>query len=142
MVRTIEDILGLEHLSLYTAALRPMTDVFDLDQRDWKFRASPSIYLKSTQLPIPSSEFASTKTLQPTRDAAYWAQKTAEFDFSKEDNLKDPEKFNRIIWEGLKGNVPYPSTRSGANLRKDRKHLLINPSARSFFGVILDKVGV
>lgn len=127
MVRTIEDILGLEHLSLYTATLRPMTDVFDLDQVDWRFRASPSIYLKSTQLPIPSSEFVSAKTLQPTRDAAYWAEKTAEFDFSKEDNLKDPEKFNRIIWEGLKVNVPYPSTRSGANLRKNRKHVVTNP---------------
>ena len=127
MVRTIEDILGLEHLSLYTATLRPMTDVFDLNQREWRFRAKPSSILRDTLLPIPSSEFVSAKTLQPTRDAAYWAEKTAEFDFSKEDNLKDPEKFNRIIWEGLKVNVPYPSTRSGANLRKGRKHLLINP---------------
>ena len=129
MVRTIEDILGLEHLSLYTATLRPMTDVFDLDQRKWSFRANPSIYLKNTKLPIPSCAFVSAKTLKPTHDAAYWAEKTAEFDFSKEDNLKDPEKFNRIIWEGLKVNVPYPSTRSGANLRKDRKHIQTQESA-------------
>jgi hypothetical protein len=66
MVRTIGDILGLEHLSLYTATLRPMTDVFDLNQRDWRFRAKPSSFLRDTQLLIPSSEFVSAKTLQPT----------------------------------------------------------------------------
>ena len=30
MVRTIEDVLGLEHLNLNTAYQRPMTDVFNL----------------------------------------------------------------------------------------------------------------
>jgi hypothetical protein len=105
-----------------------MTDVFDLNQRDWRFRAKPSSYLAKTLLPIPSSEFVSAKTLQSTRDAAYWAEKTAEFDFSKEDNLKDPEKFNRIIWEGLKGDVPYPSMHSGTDLRKNKEHLLPDPS--------------
>gem|GEM_PF-5365479 len=38
---------------------------------------------------------------QPT-DAAHWAEETAEFDFSADDNLKNPGEFNRIIWKGLK----------------------------------------
>jgi hypothetical protein len=37
-------------------------------------------------------------------------------DFSKED-LNDPAAFNRIIWEGMKGDKPYPAVRSGVELR-------------------------
>jgi hypothetical protein len=34
-------------------------------------------------------------------------------------------KFNRIIWEGLHGsNVPYPTVRSGADLRQNRVLIL------------------
>jgi hypothetical protein len=52
------------------------------------------------------------------------ADKTAEFDFSVEDNLKDPDKFNRITWEGVTGDIPYPTERNGADLRKNRAELL------------------
>jgi len=38
-------------------------------------------------------------------------------DFSQED-LNNPDQFNRILWEGLMGEKPYPSTRSGADLRR------------------------
>ena len=37
-------------------------------------------------------------------------------DFSKED-MNDPAAFNRIIWEGIKGNQSYPRERSGAEMR-------------------------
>lgn len=49
---------------------------------------------------------------------------TKGFDFSVEDYLGDPDKFNRIVWQGLKGNVPYPTERNGADLRKNRSQLL------------------
>jgi len=125
MVRTIEDVLGLDHLDVYTATERPMTAAFDLDQREWSYTAKPSALLANTQLPIPKASFASYKRIpKPTHDAAYWAAKTKEFDFSVEDHLGDTDKFNRIVWEGLKGNVPYPAERSGADLRKNRKRLL------------------
>ncbi|HZC35724.1 MAG TPA: bifunctional YncE family protein/alkaline phosphatase family protein, partial [Chthoniobacterales bacterium] len=42
MIRTIEDILSLEHLNLHTATARPMAEVFDLNQKDWNFHAEPS----------------------------------------------------------------------------------------------------
>jgi DNA-binding beta-propeller fold protein YncE len=125
MLRTIEDILGLDHLNINTATQRPMTEIFDLSQREWTYSATASDLLKVTQLPIPQNAFADAdKVLKPLHDAAYWAEKTAEFDFSVEDNLKDPDKFNRITWEGVVGDRPYPSQRNGADLHKNRPELL------------------
>jgi hypothetical protein len=117
MLRTIEDILALEHLNLHTATARPMAEIFNLNQKDWDFHAEPSSYLADTKLPVPKKQGA---ILHPTHDAAYWAEKTKQFDFSKEDNLGDPDAFNRIIWAGLKGSAEYPAERSGKNLRTSR----------------------
>jgi hypothetical protein len=125
MLRTIEDILGTDHLSLNTATQSAMTEVFDLNQREWDFTAKPSAYLANTQLPIPKSSFAEYKHIpRPTHNGAYWADKTKSFNFNVEDQLGDPQKFNRIIWRGLKGNVPYPDERNGADLSKNRVQLL------------------
>ena len=125
ILRTIEDVLGTDHLDVYTATQRSMAAAFDLDQRAWTYRAQPSALLKNTQLPIPPSAFASYKRIpKPTHDAAYWTEATKSFDFSVEDHLGDPDKFNRIVWQGLKGNIPYPTERNGADLRKNRKQLL------------------
>jgi hypothetical protein len=121
LVRTIEDILGLEHLNINTATQRPMTACFDLNQREWTFEAKPSSCLAASQLPIQPSP---DKPYYFARSAEYWRTKTAEFDFSIADNLSDPAKYNRIIWEGLKGNAPYPITRDGRDLRRDRQRLL------------------
>jgi YVTN family beta-propeller protein len=104
VLRTIEDILGTDHLNIHTATARPMAEVFDLKQETWKFKAEPSSYLKDTGLPLADK----TGAMHPTHDAAYWEAATAQFDFSKEDNLGDPDAFNRIIWKGLKGDAPYP----------------------------------
>jgi hypothetical protein len=117
MVRTIEDVLGLDHLNLNTATERPMTDIFDLDQKEWTFSAAPSAILATTKLPIPASAFAppgGSAGLTSSHDAAYWAEKTAGFDFSREDRV-DAEKFNRIVWEGVM-DTPYPAERSHDNL--------------------------
>ena len=111
VLRTIEDLLGTEHLNIHTATARPMAEVFDLKQETWKFKAQPSDYLKETELPLANK----TGAMHPTHDAAYWAAATAQFDFSKEDNLGDPDAFNRIIWKGLKGDVPYPGQRGSEN---------------------------
>jgi hypothetical protein len=103
-----------------------MTEVFDLQQRDWTFNSSPSAFLYHTQLPLPEPDSAVRKIPKPTHEAAYWAAKTAEFNFTKEDSLGNPERFNRIIWEGLKGNVPYPSGSNGGDPRKNRGQILQN----------------
>jgi YVTN family beta-propeller protein len=126
LLRTIEDILGTDHLNIRTATAAPMAALFDLSQKDWTFKAIASDYLKNTQLPIPNGAYASKSVPRPTHDAAYWADKTKEFDFSVEDHLGNVEKFNRIIWQGLKGAAPYPVQRTGVDLRRNRSQLLQN----------------
>jgi hypothetical protein len=51
--------------------------------------------------------------LKPTHTAAWWAAHTAGFDFRKEDRV-DAQAFNRVLWQGLKGNAPYPTRRAAA----------------------------
>jgi DNA-binding beta-propeller fold protein YncE len=109
LIRTMEDVLGLDHLNLNTATAAPMSAVFDLSQKDWGFEAKPSAVLLKTELPLPPSARATAKALPAvtiTHDAAYWAQQTEGFDFSAEDRI-DSDKFNRIIWQGIMA-TPYP----------------------------------
>ena len=125
VLRTIEDILGTDHLNIHTATQAPMTELFDLSKKSWSFQAVASGYLENTQLPIPPGAFASTKSVpRSTHNAVYWADKTKEFDFSVEDHLGNVDKFNRIVWQGLKGSAPYPEHRTGLDLRINRQQLL------------------
>src|SRR5260221_2419098 len=103
---------------------RATRELVSFYQREWTFNAVPTLFLYNTQLPIPRCRRTQAEIPKPSRDAAYWANKTGQFDFTKEDDLGNPETFNRIIWEGLKGKVPYPSERNGADLRKDRRQIL------------------
>ena len=121
MVRTIEDVLGLEHLNLNTAYQRPMTEVFDVYQGPyWTYHAIASTVLKATTLNLTMAtpegrqpvEFAEGPDVQPLHTAAWWAEKTRGFDWSKEDRVP-ADLFNEIVWEGVKGSVPYPIERSG-----------------------------
>ena len=109
MIRTMEDVLGLEHLNLNTATTRPMTDVFDLDQKAWSFEARPSAVLADTKLPLSAEARRMALAAPPVKiahSAQYWAEKTKGFDFSEEDKV-DAQAFNRIVWEGLMPG-PYP----------------------------------
>ena len=109
MLRTMEDILGLQHLNLNTATTRPMTDVFDLGQKEWSFDAKPSAILLKTQLPLSAEARRAAELESPmesTHGSDYWAARTAGFDFSAEDRV-DAQAFNRIVWQGLMPG-PYP----------------------------------
>lgn len=106
MLRTIEEVLGLEQMNLHDRGVRPMADLFDLSQASWSFSASPSAYLRATALPLPKA--SSSATAQPTHTAAWWAGKTKGFDFTKEDRI-DADRFNRVLWKGLMGGRPYPA---------------------------------
>jgi len=123
MYRTIEDILGTGHSNLNDALAVPMADVFDTKQKDWTFKAVPSDYLyTNTTLPLPAMA-AGHHILFPTHNAAYWAKVTQGMDFSAEDRI-DSGRYNHILWEGLMGSKPYPSFRSGLDLRSNRQELL------------------
>jgi DNA-binding beta-propeller fold protein YncE len=125
MLRTIEEVLGLQPLGLYDALQPPMTEVFSTSQAAWTYSAHVPAILRTTQLPLPPPSRNQKKTsFTPRHDANYWAEKTQGYDFSSEDKL-DSAQFNLVLWNGLKGeNQPYPSERDGRDLSKDRKRLL------------------
>ena len=116
LLRTIEEILGLEKLSVHDAGVPPMTNAFDTTKTTWNFVANPALILFTTQLPLLNKFARNLESLpHPTHDAAWWEAKTKGMDFSVPDHV-DEDAFNRIIWEGLMGDKPYPTVRSGADL--------------------------
>ena len=111
-IRTIEDLLGTQHLNLNTAFQPPMTDVFDLHaSHHWTYSAVASTILQTTQVASQVTDlgavYGTGPVVTPTHDAAYWAHATAGLDFSEADRVPT-DKFNRLLWQGLKGNAPYP----------------------------------
>jgi DNA-binding beta-propeller fold protein YncE len=131
MIRTMEDVLGLPHQNLHDGGVPPMTNVFDVTQKEWAFDAEPSTFLADTQLPIgeqakkliQNGTFTLAALPKSTHDAMWWEERTKGMDFEHADNV-DPIAFNRLLWQGLKGNMPYPTLRSGADLRHNREKLL------------------
>ena len=116
VLRTIEDILGTEHLNLNTLFQRPMSEVFDTrGSGKWTFNAEASTVLASTMLASLGGNtgirFAAGPRIEPQHTAAYWDAVTAGFDFSEADQVP-PAQFNRVLWTGLMGDKPYPVTRS------------------------------
>jgi DNA-binding beta-propeller fold protein YncE len=129
MVRTIEDVLGLEPMSLNDGLARPMADIFDLNQLSWTFNAQPSEILRKTALPLPAraaSEITLARLCHAPRSAAYWAKAMAGQDFSSEDEL-DTARYNRALWTGMTGQKALPRP-ARADLRKNRAALLARSS--------------
>ncbi len=113
-LRTIEDILGTQHINLNTAYQEPMADVFDIrSSGKWSYTAEASTVLSGTMLAQAATTlgvaYAKGDVVVPKHDASYWAKATAGFDFSEADRVP-PGKFNRVIWKGMMGGKPYPST--------------------------------
>jgi YVTN family beta-propeller protein len=114
-LRTIEDVLGTEHLNLNTAFQRPMADVFDTHSSGrWTYSAEASTVLAGTMMASVETgngiRFAAGPIIQPQHNAAYWDQVTTGFDFSEADQVP-PAQFNRVLWDGLMGGKPYPALR-------------------------------
>jgi DNA-binding beta-propeller fold protein YncE len=110
-LRTIEEVLGLPPMNLNDALARPMADVFTTTPSPWSFTAVPAAMLYNSELPLPTKP-AALIVPKPTHDAAYWAQVTQGMDFTSEDRM-DFGAYNRILWEGLMGDVPYPTSPAG-----------------------------
>jgi DNA-binding beta-propeller fold protein YncE len=125
VLRTIEDILGTQHINLNTYYSRPMADVFDTTSSSaWTFSAIASTLLKQTKvlsmLPRDGKvQWAEGPDLKPTHNAKYWAAKTRGLDFSGEDRVP-ADLYNKILWEGLKGKpAPVPHSRFQKSIEKD-----------------------
>jgi YVTN family beta-propeller protein len=114
-LRTIEDVLGTEHLNLNTAFQRPMADVFDLESSGrWSYEAVASTVLKTTTLSLApgglGAPYAGGADVKPRHDARYWARATSGFDFSEADRVP-PARFNEVLWRGMMGKRAYPAAR-------------------------------
>ena len=111
-LRTIEDLLGTEHINLNTAFQRPMADVFDISLSDeWTYTAVASTLLRDGPLNlaqwdggIPIEEGPSIK---PSQKSSYWVKATRKFDF-READLVPPDQFNRVLWKGMMVGKAYP----------------------------------
>src|SRR5438270_6375990 len=121
----MEEVLGIKPLGLNDALQQPMSEVFSTQQATWNYKARVPAILRSTKLPLPAATAEDRPgSIEPGHDAAYWADKTKDFDFSAEDKL-DSESFNMVLWKGLKEeSQPYPADRDGRDLSKHRDALL------------------
>jgi hypothetical protein len=108
LLRTIEDVLGIDHLSLNDAYQRPMTEIFDLTQKQWTFQARPADSLYGSDLPLPKRDAFIPPA--PQQDQDWWATHTADMDFTEEDKI-DPAAFNRLLWSGLMPGRAFPTIR-------------------------------
>ena len=106
MLRTISDVLGMDHLSIYDANQRPMSEAFDLSLPAWGFDAKASSLLRGTALPLPKGIKFADAARSP-HDGQYWMAQTRGLDFSEEDKI-DAVSYNKILWKGLMGGKPYP----------------------------------
>jgi DNA-binding beta-propeller fold protein YncE len=130
MVRTIEDLLGIGYLGINDANAEPMVDAFTRKPNYAGYQAvipgnlcqppvDPNLVPECNDPKVPK-----TTAMQFKHDAAWWAKATEGMDFGTEDKV-DADRFNRIIWAGIKGEeVPYPEERSGADLRANREELV------------------
>jgi hypothetical protein len=127
VVKTIEEILGLDPIGLNDTFAAPMSDIFDPTITTWSYKAIVPDVLRSTKLPLPPADHA--YNVAPRRSAEYWTNAMAGQDFSGPDRI-DPVTFNRALWRGLKGDSPYPTTRTGADLRANRTRLVVPNRSR------------
>lgn len=105
VVKTIEEVLGLDPIGLNDALAAPMSEVFDPQVTTWSYKSIVPDVLRSTELPLPAS--AGAKVAAPRRSAAYWAKAMAGQDFTQPDRI-DPQTYTVALWRGLMGDRPFP----------------------------------
>lgn len=121
IVKTIEEILGLDPIGLNDALATPMADIFDPTSTTWFYQALVPGVLRSTALPLPPAAHACNE--RPRGSSRYWARAMADQDFSEPDRI-NVASFTRTLWRGLKGDDPYPTAATGKDLRQNRAALL------------------
>jgi DNA-binding beta-propeller fold protein YncE len=115
-LRTIEDVLGTEHINLNTAYQAPMVDVFDIkSSAKWTYSAVASTVLMTTGLDVGSANYVAGSVILPKHGSRYWANATSRFDFSDADRVP-PALFNKVVWDGLMAGKPYPAIHSAFNM--------------------------
>ena len=109
VVKTVEEILGIDPIGLNDALAAPMSDVFDPNVSEWSYKAIVPDVLRSTRLPLPPAQDA--KIAYPRRPVAYWAKAMAGQDFSGPDRVDGPS-FNLALRRGMKGDQLHPADKA------------------------------
>ncbi|MFZ0200589.1 MAG: alkaline phosphatase family protein [Candidatus Sulfotelmatobacter sp.] len=115
VVRTIEDILGVNYLGLNDANAVPMSDVFIKEPNLQPYVAPiPGILCQPPVDPTLVPECKNpgkrpvTVAIKSLHDGTWWAQATKGFNFKHPDMINS-DLFNRILWKGIMGDSkPYP----------------------------------
>jgi YVTN family beta-propeller protein len=152
VLRTIEDLLGIDHLNQSDSNAAPMADVFTHAPNFTPYIAIiPGDLCAAPVDPnlVPACKSPSAKItpkVPELHDAGWWAENLKNFNFRDADR-NDAEAFNRVLWTGIMGNVAYPTVRSGLDLRKHRAQLLKNWEAakkneRAFVPVAMTPSGL
>jgi YVTN family beta-propeller protein len=108
LLRTIEDLLGIDHLGMNDANAHAMSDVFSRTPDMQPYVAIiPGVLCQPPVDPhlVPEchNPFARrTRAVPQLHDGRWWAQQTAGFDFSGPDRV-DPVRFNHLLWDGIMG---------------------------------------
>ncbi len=137
VLRTIEDILGIGYMGINDANAQPMSDTFTRTPDFTPYTAVvPGNLCNEPVDPnlVPACKepnVEKTTAIRSRKNKQWWANATKDFYFEVEDKL-DPEKFNRVLWAGVKGdNQPYPTERTGVNLSQNRDQLLENHASKN-----------
>jgi len=117
VLRTIEDILGVQHLGLNDNNAVPMSDVFTQQPNLQPYTAIiPGILCEPPVDPtlVPECNNPAghpiTAAVRPLHDGKWWAQATKGFNF-KHPDMVNADQFNRVLWRGIMGDdKPYPDT--------------------------------
>lgn len=109
MVRSIEQILGMQPMNIQDAIAQPMYDCFTTVPDFSPWTALPN------QIPLDEMNLALNE-LEGT--ARHYAELSLDPQFDGIDN-GDDMLFNRILWYALKGYKPYPETFSANIIDKD-----------------------
>jgi len=101
MVRTIEDILGIQPMNQLDLSAQAMDDCFTSKPDFTSYKAvKNNIPLDKINPPL----------IALSGDQLYWAKKSLEQDLENVDRI-DEDIFNRIIWHAVKGyDRPYPGS--------------------------------
>jgi YVTN family beta-propeller protein len=130
--RTMEDLLGMDHLGFNDANAASMDDVFATQPDLQPYNVLiPGALCKPPVSPTlvpacfdPSMRSRITRAVTPLHSGKWWGSHTKNLSFRRPDE-NDADDYNRLLWTGMVGDqIPYPEERSGQDLSQHRAALL------------------
>lgn len=130
--RTMEDLLGMDHLGLNDANAASMDDVFALqpDLQPYNLLIPGNLCVPPVDPTLvpdcynPQMRSRTTRAIPSHHSGQWWSTHTKHLSFRRPD-ANDAGDYNRLLWQGVVGDdVAYPEQRSGLDLSQDRAAFL------------------